>query len=133
MGQQYQVTAPYVLCKLNTYAGPEVRGFDRNAVLPAEADPDDVAKLLRKGMITEFDGPPVGAVGPAYMEADEAAEGAKTVADADAEAAKDQAPARSAKREVWVAYAQSRGDIPADQLDDMTVPQIADHYLGPAE
>jgi hypothetical protein len=130
---RYQVVRPYVTVKLNTFAGVEVRGFYQNAVLPAEADPDDVEKLLRKGMIAEFDGPETGAVGAPHMDPDEAAEGAQAAADAAAEAQRDQAPARSAKKEVWLAFAQSRGDIPAEQLAEMTQPQLADHYLGEAD
>ena len=130
---RYQVTAPYVLVKLNTFTGPEVRGFDRNVVLPEEADDDDVQRLLRKGMIAEFDGPDVGAIAPPHMEADQAAEGAQAAAEAQADQQAESAPARSARKEVWVAYAQSVGDVPEDELADMTKDQIAEHYLGPAE
>jgi len=134
MGQRYQVVAAYVMCKLNTYAGVEVRGFDRNAVLPDQADEENVARLLRKGMITEFDGPDVGAVGPPYMDPGEAAAGAQAAAlAAEVEAVRDSAPSRSARKEVWVAYAQSRGDLPEDRLAEMTIAELAEHYLGPAE
>jgi hypothetical protein len=131
MSKQYQVVRPYVTVKLNTFAGTEVRGYYQNAVLPAEADEGDVEKLLRKEMIAEVQvDEDTGAVGAPHMDAKEAAEGAQAAADAEAEAAKEQAPARSAKKEVWVAYAQSRGDLPADELAEMTKDQIADHYLG---
>jgi len=133
MGQRYQVVAAYVMCKLHTFEGPQVRGFDRNAVLPEEADAENVARLLRKGMIVEFDGPSVGAVGPPSMDPVEAAVGSQAAVDAAEQAAKDQAPARSARKEVWVAYAQSRGDLPEDKLAEMTIAELAEHYLGPAE
>src|ERR671918_2901078 len=99
---RYQVTAPYVLVKLNTFAGPEVRGFDRNAVLPAEADSDDVKRLLRKGMLAEFDGPEVAAVGAPHQDATEAAEGAQAYAEDQAAVEAESAPARSARKDVWV-------------------------------
>lgn len=130
---RYQVTAPYVLVKLNTFAGAEVRGFDRNAVLPAEADEDNVAMLVRKGMIAEFDGPDVGAVAAPHMPADDAAEGTQAYADAPAAADAEAAPAWSVRKEVWLAYATSRGDLPEDELNEMTRDQLAEHYLGPAE
>lgn len=133
MGTRYQVTVPYAMVKLHTYTGPEARGFYQNAILPAEADENDVQRLLRKGMVAEFDGPDVAAVGPAHMPPEEAVAGTQAFAETETEAVEESAPARSARKEVWVAYAQSRGDLPADELADMTRDEIVEHYLGPAE
>ena len=60
----FRVTAPYVAVKVHTGPlipsaranGVTVLGYYENAVLPGNADPADVARLLAKGVIEEVPG-----------------------------------------------------------------------------
>lgn len=56
---RYRVTAPYVTLRLRDElaGGWSGRGFHLNSLLPEGANEDDVARLLRKGMIAELDIP----------------------------------------------------------------------------
>lgn len=49
----YVVTAPYVTIKVPTTTGTTLVGFYVNAPIPAGADEEAIARLLRKGMIAE--------------------------------------------------------------------------------
>jgi len=57
-GKPIQVTAAYVTLRVPNELGQEVtRGFYADAFLPAGANAEDVARLLRKGLAVEADVP----------------------------------------------------------------------------
>jgi hypothetical protein len=53
--QKYQVVAPYVTCRVPNTGFARgtwlVVGFNQNAIIPADAHPDDIAHLLSGGVL----------------------------------------------------------------------------------
>jgi len=85
----YRVTAPYATVKVNDEARkPTVYGFYEGALLPANADPDNVKVLLAKGMVQKV-------AEPEPVEKQEAE--AKKADEAEAEPAAEKAAAKAAK------------------------------------
>lgn len=134
---KYVVTAPYVTCKVNDLAGATVVGeFYQGAVLPGSAEPDNVARLLGKGMVAEQGTPEAELLGvpagtpipgePPNVPVTEQSPASITPADRQARAqeAADRAarqvdrangrPAGNASRDDWAAYATGKG-APAEE------------------
>jgi hypothetical protein len=104
-----RVLAAYATVKINDVLSgkPTVAGFYEGAILPPEADPENVASLVRRGYAEWLDSGEVKAVDKQQTEADKAAdaaakqradeaEAAAVKADADAKAA-EKAAAKAAK------------------------------------
>ena len=54
---RYRVTAPYVTVRTGTLGGPAgLHGFHRDALLPWDVSGEDVARLVRKGLVEEVEG-----------------------------------------------------------------------------
>lgn len=64
-----RIAWPYVTLKVNGPSGLQIREFTKDAPVPAGADPEDLARLVRKGAVVEDDAP-APAEAPAEPEAE---------------------------------------------------------------
>jgi hypothetical protein len=59
----YRVTAPYVTLRSKAEAGGDVvLGYYAGALVPETVDLEDLARLIRKGMVEKLEGPEASAV-----------------------------------------------------------------------
>jgi hypothetical protein len=57
---QYRVTGPYVILKTATPNGPQVTGFHKDALVPADVSQEQIDHHLSVGLIEPVDAPPKG-------------------------------------------------------------------------
>lgn len=95
----YRVTAPFVNAKVTTPTGPTVVGYYEGAILPESTDPAHLQHLLDIDMVEEVE----------LLEVD----GAEPPPDEEPEPL-GAAPARSAPKADWEAYARAQGATDAD-------------------
>jgi hypothetical protein len=94
----YRVTAPYVTLKSKSDQGGDVvLGYYAGALVPETVNLEDLARLIRKGMVEKLEGPEAKAVEKQQAEAKKAEEAAAVPEDKDGvEAVKDAEDARKA-------------------------------------
>lgn len=113
MTKKYVVTAPYVTLKVRTQVDALVLGeFYAGATVPDGADPDDVKRLLDKGMLGEkqeqaWAGPPADET-PAKAPAKAAVE--ERMVEETGNGVFPDRPADNASKALWVEYAVARRD-----------------------
>jgi hypothetical protein len=97
----YKVLWPYVPIKVRTDDGLRLREHYAGAFVPDNADPEDVARLLRKGAIVDEHAPEADRAVPAGTPLPE-------VPPADNPTGGEQPPGNGS-REAWAAYATTKG------------------------